>query len=405
LYLGACAIVFSRRTDALLNPQFYVEDGPVFYQHAHETGPLRALLLPFKGYLVTVPRLVAAVAVAVPFRLAPLVMNAAAIGVEALAVLLVCSDRFARLLPPLWSRLLLAFLIVAAPNDWGARSNITHVQWHLAVLMCLVLVAPEPRSAAWRAFDVAVLVAGGLTGPFAILLAPAAVLALWARRTRWAAAQLACVAATAATQAATLVLSRPPPTPGVALGASPGSFLYIVGLRVVAGAFLGLLGSAWVVIHMPEFAEWIMIALGAAGLAGAALVAARGALEPRLVVLFAALSLLAVLLFPVSANPNEVWWPILSAPGNGPRYFMTPIFAVFFVCVWTLARARAWPLRAAAGALLAAAFAVGVRMDWTEPPLQDYDFPSSARRYEEARPGEPVRVPIPPNWEMVIVKR
>src|SRR5258708_34049507 len=57
-FLVGCLVVISRRPDAILNPQFWAEDGVTFYRDAY-TGGFRSLVLPYVGYLVSLQRLVA----------------------------------------------------------------------------------------------------------------------------------------------------------------------------------------------------------------------------------------------------------------------------------------------------------------------------------------------------------
>ena len=187
VFLVACLLIFLRRPDALTNPQFYAEDGAFWYTDAHDLGGLRALLLPYspRGYFHSLGRLAGLAAQAVPMLWAPLVFNIIAITIEALPAVLLASRRFAPTLPPRWARILLAFLYVALPTTWLTISNVTHGQWHLAVLASLVVVAAPGNGRWWRGFDVVVVVLSGLTGPTCLLLTPVAALAWWLRRTRW----------------------------------------------------------------------------------------------------------------------------------------------------------------------------------------------------------------------------
>ncbi len=79
LYLAAVALVVSRRPDGITYPQFWAEDGMVWFAQAYNEGALPALLSPWTGYAQTFSRLVAAVSLLVPFRDAPLVFNVAAV--------------------------------------------------------------------------------------------------------------------------------------------------------------------------------------------------------------------------------------------------------------------------------------------------------------------------------------
>ena len=84
-FLAAIAVV-SRRPDVVLHPQFYGEDGVIWYAQAYNLGWLHALSLPEGGYLNTLPRLAAALALLVPFHAAPLVMNLLGIAIQTLPV-------------------------------------------------------------------------------------------------------------------------------------------------------------------------------------------------------------------------------------------------------------------------------------------------------------------------------
>src|SRR3954469_13020568 len=60
--VAACGgILFARRPDMVLNPQFWAEDGPVFFAQARIHG-IAALVEPYAGYFHTVLRLVAWIA-------------------------------------------------------------------------------------------------------------------------------------------------------------------------------------------------------------------------------------------------------------------------------------------------------------------------------------------------------
>jgi hypothetical protein len=56
--------------------------------------------------------------------------------------------------------------------------------------------------------------------------------------------------------------------------------------------------------------------------------------------------------------------------------------------------------------LLGVMVVVGVRKSWRYRPYVDEHFGAYARRFEEARAGELVRIPINPvGWEMELRKR
>ena len=102
--LVACVLIFLRRPDALLNPQFCAEDGTYYYSQAYNLGGLRALLLPVAGYLLLSARLVALVAMYFPLSWAPAIFNVCAILMQAAPVSFLFTSRFDHLIPNWYAR-------------------------------------------------------------------------------------------------------------------------------------------------------------------------------------------------------------------------------------------------------------------------------------------------------------
>jgi len=146
----AFLLVCSRRPDAILNAQFYAEDGRVWYLDAYNLG-LHSLLMPQGAYLQTLSRTIALIALLFPLSLAPLVMNLCAIVVQILPVNIFLSSRFSDI--PLKTRLLGSLLYLAVPNAAEIHANITNAHWHLALAACLVLLARPASGRGWRIFD------------------------------------------------------------------------------------------------------------------------------------------------------------------------------------------------------------------------------------------------------------
>lgn len=402
----AFALVVSRRPDALFHAQFTAEDGAWWYAQAHDMGGLRAMAVPYRNYLHTVPRLAGWLALVVPLLRAPLVMNVAAISAEAATAAFLCSSRLAAAVPRAWARVLLALLYVGLPNVWGTLSNVTNTQWHLALLACAVAIAtPDPRPA-WRAFDVAAVAASGLSGPFAIFLLPVVALKWVARREAWSLVLGAVAAVCAAVQVGVMVFAfddhggvRPP------LGASPVAFLRVVVGRVVYGLFFGQTGyermfaspgTGWL-------ATWALAVAFVAAAALAAFAAARGSLELRLLLVYAAGALAAAMLWPSKEPITTTFWENLAVPISSNRYFLLPLFALAVTLVW-LATRRAVAARAVGVAALAVVALLGVARDWREPAPLDYDFPRFVAKYDRAAPGEKIQILYPPGWTMVLTK-
>src|SRR5215471_20971793 len=93
VFLAALLILFLRRPDALLNAQFYAEDGARWFADAYHVG-WRCLLIPDSGYLQTVSRLIGLAMQWIPFVLVPLFMNLCALSFQILPVNIFLSSRF-----------------------------------------------------------------------------------------------------------------------------------------------------------------------------------------------------------------------------------------------------------------------------------------------------------------------
>ena len=117
LLLGAllAALLLLRSPGRLLHPQFWAEDGTVFFQDAFNHGFLQTILQPASGYLHSFPRLVAGLSLLFPMEQAPLVFNLAAFVVQLLPALYLLSPRMARVIPSFPARAVAALLYVSLP--------------------------------------------------------------------------------------------------------------------------------------------------------------------------------------------------------------------------------------------------------------------------------------------------
>src|SRR5512134_1888460 len=93
LAAGLTLLLFLRKPESLLHPQFWAEDGQLFFQQAWNQGFLASLLEPMSGYLHTFPRLVAGISTLLPLSLAPLAFSLAAFVVQLLPALYLLSAR------------------------------------------------------------------------------------------------------------------------------------------------------------------------------------------------------------------------------------------------------------------------------------------------------------------------
>ncbi|MCG6203630.1 hypothetical protein LPW26_03180 [Rhodopseudomonas sp. HC1] len=162
--VAALALLAVRTPDAFLNPQFWAEDGVIFWQQMADHGGWAAVQMPYAGYLHAAPRLTALVASLFDPAYAPRLYASAAILLTlwsaATAATCVEDQRLGFLLG--------VGLLLPPMADGEIFGNITNIQWLLAPTLALLLAAPPSINRA------AFAVVAGLSGPFSILIAPIA---------------------------------------------------------------------------------------------------------------------------------------------------------------------------------------------------------------------------------------
>jgi hypothetical protein len=403
-FVSAFLIIFSRRPDAILNAQFWAEDGQRWYADAYQFG-LRCLFITDElgGYLHTVPRLTALLALLVPFSLAPLVMNLCAIAIQISPASLFVSSRFSNL--PLAGRLLASFLYLALPNTYEVNANATTIQWHLGLLAFLVLVAQPASGWKWRLFDAIVLVLITLESPVGVLLVPVAAVLWWTRRTRWSVISLATLIPGAVVQALIVLLSharRLAPN-----GATLHRLVSILGGQIFISPLIGnntLLRMTH--RHFPDYVftrETVAFVIGIAIL----LYALRCApVEVKLFVLFGFTALSLSLARPIPGNLPEPQWELMCFPGHGNRYYFLPSIAFLAALAWIAIGGSRVP-RWVAGLLLLL-LPLGIVRDWRYPDFSDLHFQQYASKFKAAPPGTKIVIPINPrnaaHWTMELTK-
>jgi hypothetical protein len=394
--LVSALLVVSHRPDAVTNPQFWAEDGTLWYAQAHNLGWWKVLFQPVAGYFCTLPRLAAALAQLVPLAAAPLLFNLIAIFFQVLPINLFLSARFAPL-GTLPTRLLLGFLYLALPNSFEVNANITNVQWHLALLMCLLVIAEPATSLLWRCFDLAVIVLGALTGPFAIMLWPLAAIAWgWKRRGQWTLVLLLTLATGALLQVIALLRTGNATRVQGGLGATPVLFAKILASQVFLGALVGR-------NNLPYRHSYTLhaVLITVAGIAALVYALWRARWELRLLIVFTSIILTAALLNPMAAPPK---WPALLTAW-GVRYWLLPMLTFVATLLWMAGNRSPRAVRFIAVATLLL-MSVGIVREWRYPRFVDLHFGAYARQFSDLPKGSSLDIPLnPPGWSMTLTKR
>lgn len=385
--------LFSRCPSRITQAQFYAEDGTIWFAQAYNGGWLHSLVLPQAGYLNTMPRLGAALALLFPLRWAPLVMAIAGMLIQAVPVPILLSQR-CREWAPLPTRLGLAALYIALPNQ-EIHVVLTNSQWHLAVAAALVAFAASPQSWLGRLSDAVLLLVAALSGPFGIILAPMALLFWWLRRQPWSLAVFALIGVGSCAQLV-LLLHGGPRVQGP-LGATPSVFLRMLGGNIVAGAILGGSSFAW---RAPMS---LIAAMALVGLAIYFYCLCCAGPEWKLFLVYCAAVFLASLRSPLTGGVKPAWDMLVYAVSA--RYWFLPMLAFAWSALWCAGYGRARWFRIAATCILLS-MCFGVVRDWRYEAFADEDFAAEIQRMRDAKPGEHVIVPtVPQGWSMELVKK
>jgi hypothetical protein len=400
LCLAVVVALFTRLPDVILHPQFFAEDGSIFYQQAHENGFSHSLLVSYAGYLHMFPRLIAGLSGLLSLAYAPLFFNATSLAIQCLPAIFLCISRMDKL-GPLRARVLLAFLYLGVPHIadlWGTPTN---AQWHLAILSFLILVAAPPSSVAWRVFDILALVLGALTGPFCILLLPVALLVFWKRRSPWTLKLIIILSLGAGAQIAALLLTGRP-SGHTTLGASWPGFCNIMAYQV----FLPVFPKADAIAGLADALSSALVLSALITIAGIVVmicIFARGSLEIRCLILFAALVLAASLASPLATHAGSQW-KALQLPGNVSRYWYVPRLTIAAAALW-LATA---PVHKASRYIAIVGLALIMLADilnWRLPPRNDLHFKLYVEAFNALPIGSSLRIPIiPSGWAMRLTK-
>jgi len=173
-------LLFLRRPDALTDPQFFAEDGMIFFHDQVLFGIRQALWIPHAGYVLAVQRLTALLGSYFCFSDAPAVYNITALTLSACCCALFVLPVFRAVVRSDLLRFMACCLFAIALDSAELIGTITQIQWFLQLAGILLLAgcwirAGEPRPV-WRILEGLVMLLLALSCPLLVLAVP---LALW----------------------------------------------------------------------------------------------------------------------------------------------------------------------------------------------------------------------------------
>lgn len=405
IVLTAFLLLISRKSDILLNAQFWAEDGAYWFREAYTQGWV-TLFKPHTGYLQTISRVVALTAQFVPLVWAPLVFNLAAIGIRLLVVGWLFSPRF---LPGLskWWRGLAALIYIGLPNSTEVLANLTNAHWHLALLAFMIAWSRPPER--WQKWtDMVLFLLMGLSGPFILIIAPLT-LWHWYKQKGLSARRMCAIVLTTALliQLCVIVFTSSDQRTSMELGASGPLLGKIITGQIILGSIVGEPGYAMAWRHglFAGLLGTMVWSLAMIVLIGITTTAFRRGPNILRYGLIAAGALFAASLLSPMASTTQAQWTAMLPPGAAGRYWFIPSLAfVAMICWWLQSGVQKW--RRFFGIVFATVVLVGIVWNWRLNPWPQTNFVEHARNFEKSASGTVHTFTLmPANWGMTLIKK
>jgi hypothetical protein len=391
--VAACVVTLARRPDALSNPQFWAEDGAVFFQQAWNDGGFHELTTTYLGYLEEVQRLVAIPAASIGLRFAPALFNLVALAFQVAPACYFVSNRGESLVESRPMRVLVGAIYLLLPNA-EINLNLTNVQWHLAILAFLIVVAHPARHRWARIAEDVVIVLAVLTGPFCFVLLTIA--GVWYWKHRFATTRVFIALAAAGTVIQLTASALGPGRPHSDLGAGVFRFIDIAANRVFLGGSFGQdLHNTFLIANPQSGAGlvWAVVVVGVGSvITGFAFW--RGPLPLRLFIAFGAVIFVGGLLSP-AAGTKAVWTHLI-LPADASRYFFIAQLAWILSLMWVVTRSHSKTVSAALVAAVCFGVGLGVASEWRYPEFPDLNPDIYVTALNRAKAGHVVTIPLNP---------
>ena len=256
-YLGTvallAAVICARRVDAITNPQFWAEDGCLFFVENATLGFWRALGTFYRDFPYLLPRLIALVGGVGPVAEAPRIYTTSAIALTAFAVATFATRAFRHVVRSDALRVVWCVAVVSLPSAGVAEVVLgtpTNLGWFVAIWLTLLSVMRMPR----RGWQLALLgVAAGVaifSTPLAIITLPLWLLRAYRARVRNDRRELTMSLAVVALLAVAVLLTRGlGAMTAITVGSdtiafSPARWLTQYGLQVIGPLFPPAAGAS-----------------------------------------------------------------------------------------------------------------------------------------------------------------
>lgn len=175
------ALIYFLRPDSFSNPQFWGEEGSVFFADAYHYG-FKSLFNVCHGYHQLFPRFIACFVqlIQIPYEYIPTVY----VYSWLIVLIILISYIWFRLDVDNAKKIFISLILVIIPLQSEIIMNLTNVQWLLALFPIIIFSSPQLKNRQWFFIDLLIIIFSGLTAPnFTILIPLFAFLLLRERKT------------------------------------------------------------------------------------------------------------------------------------------------------------------------------------------------------------------------------
>jgi len=146
LFVAGLIILLARRPEGIFSPQFFAEDGAIFFRDAYQLQLYQALISPHAGYHNLLPRLGAELATLFPLSYSPFFYNAISLLIASFCLSWIYLPHFRHLVADDSARFVLAFLYFLLPNQ-EMLMKLSYVQWYVLfwATLCCFMRLPNRR--------------------------------------------------------------------------------------------------------------------------------------------------------------------------------------------------------------------------------------------------------------------
>jgi hypothetical protein len=369
-------LLFCRRPDAFLNPQFWGEDGTIFFKEQIEYG-FKSIVIPYAGYLHLTPRLIACAASLFPFSITPTIYNFFALSAMLFTGGALFSSRCRFPFKPL-----LALSMIVVPHYGEVFMTVTNIQWYLCFLPLILLYSEPPVKSYQYFLDYLIIILCGLTGPFILLLLPLFFIKCFIQKSHYNYGILLTAFLCALIQGWCFLKTGN----GENMGTSGNinAWINLVGFRFFWQLFFG---NRFSYLISPKILAIFAV------MTPALLLWYANSKEHRYFIgsfLFFGLSVALSLFYRVRSCPEIIAYDSM----NAERYFYIPYVMTIWSLIICLDSPKLFKRIAISGLLLLILNASSNQ--FRTIPFVDYKWKEYS---EKIKTGEPVRIPInPPGW-------